>query len=337
MAVVFCDGFDHYQTADILKKWNATASSPTIESSGRNGGRCLQLNRDDSETVSKTIPAAATYYFGWAFKIGAHTAGSNEMIMEFRDAGTVQCTLAITQGGLLQAYRDREFSGTLLATGSTPLSLSAWYYIEVKLTIHNSSGVFDVRINETPEISFSGDTQTTGNATMDDIKLYSTSSTAATLYDDLYINDSGYYGDIKIETLRCNGAGGSAQWSRYPDGGEANWQNVDEEYVIDDDSTYNSHDTATEKDLYTMTNLDTTSGTVQAVAVHACCRKDDGGSRSIATILEQGTTETDGSTKSIGDSYLYYTDYYDENPDGGGEPWTIADVNDIEAGIKLIS
>ena len=85
-----------------------------------------------------------------------------------------------------------------------------------------------------------------------------------------------------------------------------------------------------------MASLATVTGTIKALAAHVCARKDDAGSRSIATIVKEGATETDGTTNSLSDNYLYFTDYYDTNPDTASA-WTITEVNGMEAGIKLIS
>lgn len=85
------------------------------------------------------------------------------------------------------------------------LAAGSWNFIEVKLTIADSGGSFEVRINESVWVTFTGDTkQSSTLATANRIILYSRSSDCG--IDDLYICDgtgsvnNTYLGDARVDT-----------------------------------------------------------------------------------------------------------------------------------------
>ena len=71
MALIFCDGFDHYATAQLDEKWGFTSGSPTISSSAGRNGDGLLIN--STEYVRKDFTsltgAGTTWIFGFNFRI----------------------------------------------------------------------------------------------------------------------------------------------------------------------------------------------------------------------------------------------------------------------------
>src|SRR4029077_1029352 len=110
-------------------------------------------------------------------------------------------------------------NGTTLATGATSLLNSTWYYIEWKLTVDNTAGVSEVRINGDVEINFSGDTQATVLSSIRQFQFegeYDVFSDTGSVFsiDDIYVVDTtgsapnnSFLGDVRVECLFPSGNG----------------------------------------------------------------------------------------------------------------------------------
>jgi|SRR3990167_662169 len=334
MTLLFVDSFDHYASAELELKWTAKGSATTVidGSNGRNSTAGLNAG-STAGSVRKTLPggAKATLIAGVGFKPNAFTA--IRQVLGFMDGASVQCDVRVTTSGTLTITRN----GTVLATGTTVLSLGVYYYIELKATIHDSTGSAVLRINSVQELSVSGvDTKNTANASADGVQL---GGNGQMYFDDLYVcDDNGsvnndFLGDIRVEAILPSGAGNSAQWT--PSAG-ANYENVDET-PPDEDTTYNSSLTPTNLDLFAMANLVSTSGSIKGIQTLRYTRKDDAGARIIRRAIRTGATNYFGSNESISlQTYAYFHEIVENNPNTTN-PWTISEVNAIEAGYELVS
>jgi hypothetical protein len=134
---------------------------------------------------------------------------------------------------------------TLLASSTNALATGSWNFVEVKLTIADSGGVFEVRVNESVWVTFTGDTKQSSSQTTANRILFSSRSTDCG-FDDLYICDgtgsvnNTYLGDVRIDTVRPTGAGNYTEFGHQ--GSSNNWDNVDDT-TIDSDSSYNYSNT----------------------------------------------------------------------------------------------
>ena len=70
MALLFCDSFDHYATAQLAMKW-FSATDFTIGAYGRNGTNGLRSTHNDSYAYKNLAAGIATIYAGFAFKTSA--------------------------------------------------------------------------------------------------------------------------------------------------------------------------------------------------------------------------------------------------------------------------
>src|SRR5215831_15238224 len=182
MALEFMDGFDHYtSTASFRMKWDATSSYGNA--TGRFGGLCLAVDRF---TAIVTLTQQATRTVGFAFRTDWATL-TGDTICGFQDAGNPQCDLRLdaTGAGLFVVTRN----GTVLATSSTALSPSTWYYLEFQVTI-GSSAPYVVRLNGSNIISGTGNTQNTSNASANQLILGQVSQGK---WDDLYMENSATF------------------------------------------------------------------------------------------------------------------------------------------------
>lgn len=303
---------------------SASGSITVVAGGGRNGGNCLRF-ADDGAAVAIPVPAAATGYVGAAIKLSSLTGAVS--LVEFLDTTVTHVRVLITPAGEIRLDR-----------GTTQVAISAagvigsgqFYYLEVKVTIADAGGVIEVLKNGGSVVSFSGDTRNAGNATFNTIRIRGAIPTQNTDWADLYYNQVGYWGDIRVELRKPTAEGNSAVWT--PSAGTDNSANVDES-TANDDTDYNSSGTPGDKDTFVMEDLVSTSGTVQAVQEVVRVRKDDAGARSIVTVARLSATEVDSAVVTVNTTYGYARDARTTKPGGG--TWTISDVNSSEHGYKV--
>lgn len=338
MALLFCDSFDHYTTlAQALTKWTTSAGSPTINAASRFGAGALRVS--SAQNLQRTVASSAgPYIWGFAFYYTSAPV-ADTVIFTTLESTTVHADLRLTPTGTLRATRN----GTSLGLGTAVLSQLTWYYIEVKITINNTTGVFAVKLNGVSELNLtSQDTQNGGTGVIDNYRLgYNGSGQASdpAFYDDHVMLDTtgsapnnDFIGDVRVEALLPNGNGNSSQWVGQDADSTDNYLNVDEASP-DDNTTYNESGTVSNKDTYAYSNLTPGSGTVYGVQIVPYARKTDSGSRSIVSVARLSATEVDSSNKALTTTYLYLPDMRETKPGGGA--WSVSDVNSAEFGAKV--
>jgi len=332
MALEFCDGFGHSTLAD---KWTYIQNGSIATSNPRYTNGSHAYSTSTYPILRKSgLTASPTYWMGMACRWSG--AGATACFA-FWDGENIQVMGVIDSNGILNFYRGP--MNTLLAATAT-LQNGAWTYIEVKVSIHASTGVLEVRQNGTTVYSSSslntkaygdninaiGPWTTTGNPSGSNslavADLYACSNTGS------YNKD--FLGDVRVQAILPSGAGNTTQMT--PSAG-SNYACVDEASP-NGDTDYVSETTAGEKDTYVFGNLTPTSGTVKGVQVLIDARKDDAGSRSIAPVYRPVSTDYDGTAVSIGDSYAYYREITEVSP-ATSAAWTIAEINGAEFGVTL--
>lgn len=343
MTLLFVDGFDHYATADISKKWTSVGAGAAIElSNGRRGGGCLNFaSIASTQFITKTLSQSASWVIGLAFQYYGTFTGSAGRIVSILDAGTSQCELWVNSDGTLSVMRN----GTAVTNGTSviSLSISTYYYLEFKVTIADSisAGSCKVRVNGADVITVATgqDLKNTANAYANQIRLGPTSSAAGTPFraDDFYVCDQSgstnndFLGDARIDTLYPTSDGNYSQFA--PSTGTDHFALVDE--ATPNTTDYNDGSTVGNYDSYGLGNLAAlVSQSVYAVQVNAAVLKDDAGAKSAATMVRSGTTDADGTSAALGTSLSYVSQVFETNPDGS-VAWTETSVNAMEAGIKV--
>lgn len=355
MALRFADSFDHYQQADITMKWTAAGAIGGTGVQVVTGGRynnCLKLIHATSANaaLSKTLDAQATWIVGFAFQwtLEGAPSSSAQGFVRFVDVSTVQVRLDLNADGTISVVNG---DGTTLATSTSALSETTWYYVEFKATIGNS-GTYQVKVNEVDWIvSATGDTQNSSNSTANVIRLYGEymGGVGYHYYDDVYICDSSgttnndFLGDVRVEAIFADAdSATNADWTC--SAGSDHYALVDESATDfpDDDTTYVSDDTAGHKDTYGFPPLSYSDADILGVQLNVCARKDDAGARSICGVVRSGGSDTDGDTISLGNSYTYIVGTDNCLPIWETDPatavaWTLSGVEDAEFGVKLVT
>jgi hypothetical protein len=342
MALLFIDGFDHYNVAG-QKGWSV-AGGAGITSGGRTGQSLYtqgnwQGGYDGS--AQKAFPARGEVVVGMAIKLG-HGAGALPWRIEMREGGTAH--LSIQMDGASRLEFRRGVGGTVMGTTTSPLVNGSYVHLAFRLKVHDTTGTLIVKVNDATEISLSGiDTRNGGAAgLLDSIVFISGQITFEGAwnmqYDDLYICDvvgtlnADFRGDAKVETIYPNGNGNASQFVGSDGNSTDNYLLVDEA-LPNSDTDYVDGQSVGHKDTYAMGNLVTSTGFVQGVQPCPFWKKSDAGARAACTVARLSGTEVDSSPTTLSTSYAYSPDIREERPGGGA--WTFADVNAAEFGAKV--
>lgn len=336
MAMRFADpGGQYYATADITKVWSTNSGMTVSATAARLGTNGLLGN--SGAVVSKVLDNQATWVVGFAVRAINFPGGSAVRLCQLTDVTTEQCGLYLDSIGRLSV----RVAGTDLAVATTALSTDVWYYIEFKATINGTTGSYEVRVNgQGVGLSGSGvDTQVTANAYANVVVLFC--PTTSYHFTDIVIMDSSgsvnnnFLGDVRVEPTFPNGNGNSSQWDGSDGNSTDNYLLVDEA-TPNGDTDYITTATVNDVDTYGYGNVTPTTGSVYAVIPAPYARKDDAGTRSIATVVRHSGTDYIGTTQPLSTSYQYLPQIYETNP-GTSAAWTIAEVNAAEFGAKLVA
>jgi len=328
MALLFVDGFDHYATADITKKWNSTSGATIDPTGGRRGGGAFKSLAAGAAT--KAIPPSPTVVIGWAWKVG-DLGGT---LLTLYNAGQVHDRLMVLGTGQMQAQLA---DGMVHATSTNSVAAGNWYYMEFKIFIHDTAGTIELRVNGAPWFALTGrDTRyATYGAAVDGFMI--TGGNGIAWVDDLYVLDTtgtsnnDFLGDQRVDTLYPTADGTYSQFT--PSTGTTHYTLVDE--TAPNTTDYVDGTAAGQRDSYQFSDL--TALAVQNIAgvqVNAAILKDDAGARSVCTFARSSTTDGDGASVALSTSQLYVSQVYPTNPNGGAA-WSESAVNAAEFGVKV--
>ncbi|AQV94744.1 hypothetical protein BJN34_12725 [Cupriavidus necator] len=335
MSLIFMDGFDHYATADITKKWTSLAGASINASGGRRGGGAMSVS-GSGNYVQKTFPAAAGWVVGAALSANILSSAT---IFALLDAGTIQCDLRLNVDGTLSVTRN----GTAVTGGTSTLALSAgtFYYIEWKVTIADSIGANSckVRVNGVDWITVATgqDLKSTANATANQVRLGISASTLTLLYDDHYVNDQNgsvnndFLGDVRVDALYPTSDGANQAWT--PSTAGAHWSLVDE--TAPNTTDYVESGTAAQKDTYGMGDISHTPVSIFGTQVNIAALKDDAGARSLKPVTRSGGTDYSGTAQALATTQAYYSEVRETDP-ATSAAWTKTGFNAAEFGVECV-
>lgn len=333
MALRFVDGFDHYSLpSQLTMKYQTLSLSDATFMTGRRAGSQALLFRG-SEWIALTLDNQNTWIVGMAVYFVGN--GTDALVRFYDSAGDPQASVVVQTNGTIRLYRGT--TNTTLATSDLALNLNTWYYLEAKINIADSGGLFEVRVNEAVWVTYSGDTKQTSVTGANRVILYGRPADNA--IDDLYICDgtggsnNDYLGDCRVDTIYPNGAGTYSDFT--PQGSGTNWENVDESQ-LDENSSYNYSNTVGHKDSFAFTNLPAITGSIFGVQACIGARKDDAGARVVRPLARIDSTDYEGGDLYLSGSFLFFRQLWQQNPDTTAA-WVQADIDDAEFGYKIQS
>jgi hypothetical protein len=344
MAILFADGFDHYQIGILAAKGYSvisTTGTPAMVA-GRLGQQALRMTQN---TTARTVyshglaAAAATCVIGSAYRTDSITVTKDVLTLSVAGANTLR--LGINTSGLLIV---RNSAGTVLATGTTILSTSTWHYVEMRGFVNGASGEVQVWLNGAVEIATT--TVSIGSTNFDTFILGPNVNTSINNcdYDDLYVLDTSgsantaALGDVRVESLYPTADGVNTQWT--PNSGSPHFSRVNEAATTfpDGDTSYVSDSTSGHVDEYDFGAVAVAAGTPFAVLTNIYARKDDAGTRQIADVIRQSGVDNAGASKGVPVSYTYVQTVHDKDP--AGAAWTLSTIpgggSGVQVGVKDI-
>lgn len=352
MTLRFIDGFDHYTPATVSRKWTVANTTSMTNITGVNtrfsSGQAVQFAAISS-AFGKVLDAKGVWIIGFAMKIVSINSSSAVTFLQIDDGTTAQLNFGLVQSDRSMTIRRGGTAGTIIGTAPV-LPNNTWFYLEIKVVIHPTAGSVVVRVNGVVTSTISGvNTSATGSSVAsgisfgDTILIGATSQCTNTFQmDDMYICDGSgttnndFLGDMRVETLYPSGIGTASQW--VPHGAGINFNCVSG-VVPDDDTTYVETTTPGNTDTYQLDDLSGSPAHIYGVQANLLIRKTDAGSRFISEAYRIGSTvyiPAVGSGLSVYDGYAYGVDIQEINPLTATQ-WATADINQLEAGIQLVS
>lgn len=334
MSLVFCDSFDHYDTAGLSAKYFVAPAGATISSLvPRTGIQCLVISGAFGPLIA--VDQLSSMVFGTALRPDALDLNFNGDFVRFQDGGTSQIRVAISPSGAIVILRGNDPFPTTLATSAPGLVPTATYsYLEVAVTISNAGGSVEVRLNGASVLSFSGDTQETANSYATFVQLMSLGG-AFWRHDDVYLLDAlvapnqTFLGAISVYACMPNADDSPLQWT--PSAGLTHFNLVDEVPQSTADFVESSTPGQIDQYLYD-TSAITPPVTVFAVQHSMFAGLDGPGSHNLASNID-GTT-TGPVDQALTTSAVFVKTPYDQL---NGVDWQLADFATTSFGPELTS
>lgn len=341
MSLIFLDSFDHYSSSQNSRKW--TIASSNAHPSGRtNNG----LTVNGASGVTKTFDAEyATVTVGAAYK----TTNFSNPIFSISNTGRSNTpSVSISHVGDGRLYIN---SGTLGGTilGTFVMNTLEWYYMELQAAVEvngtttNPQTTYQVRVNN--EIIGTGVTTHTGvysgtgagNLNYANVSLSGPGGGHSATYDDLYVTDTEFLGDIRIYVIRPNGDHATTDWTQGGISTGTDDYNFINDTNPDDDTSYLLSTASGQTEFTEMEDIAAFTGSVAAAQALWCMKKSDAGAGIFQGLLLDGTGTGGTSTASIWypsyASYLYFHKGYTTSP-FTGIAWTTGEINAIKQGEK---
>lgn len=316
-------------------KWAGLLAHTT--DAGYSGGYGIRTN-GIGETYS-FLANKQTVIVGMRYRA---VTGIDDAILRFIENLNYQVTIGTTASGAIRAWRGSEAGtviGTSVATGI--IATGTWYFIEAKVTISDTVGVIEVRVDGVTVLTLSGiDTKNSSAAYTTGVVITGQNGVNTADFNSFYYcDDSGtlnnsFLGVGEALLRLVNGAGSLAQWT--PSAG-SNYQNVDDSgSTHDSDTTYNETSTAGNEDEFAVADIPVTGGSVAGVKQTTVMRKTDGGVRQAAPVINLGGGRSQRSTKTLTTPYVFYQEVFETDP-VDASTLTEAKVNAVKIGYNLIA
>lgn len=329
MALLWMEGFDQYPIGTLPgARWD-TMVAPSV-AAGVRSSKMLQLT---SGLYADSVIAdnAGTLIIGFAVNINTSTTG--RYFASIHDLnGILHLTLMTNASG----FEVQNSGGTMLV--SVTASKLTWIYVELKITIHDTSGSVECRVNGSAAGSASGvDTRNnTGQSGASRLRLgWSGTATGYNFqFDDLYVIDTtgsvntDFLGDCSVSILWPNGDS-SVDMSR--SGGATNAVNV--AAIGDGDTSYVYTSTSGDQDMYDMTDT-SSSALIYGIAVSGQVRAGDTGLRGYRLHLATGGNAW--SADRIASSTYRHGIALISEATSGTTKWSASSISAAKIGVEAL-
>jgi hypothetical protein len=307
------------------------AESAMFVQAGRTGGYSINLVNPNCFFQTVALTTDNTLIVGCGI-YKSHMGALSQAIITLYDGTTAGMNIRILTDGTLEIRRGT----TQLEVTSNAISLATWYYLEFKVVCHDTTGSYDVHINETEWASDTNVNTKAGSNNYHDKVMFKGNDYASHFYvDDIYVcdstgsNNNAILGNVKVLAIRPDQAGDDTDWT--PSAG-ANYAAVDEE-VLDEDSTYVETSSSGDQDLYNFENV-TAVGAIKGIQIITEMRVTDAQSYDLNSVIKSGATEDEGLPETVSSlTYVTHVRVAEEDPNTS-DLWQAANINSCQFGIK---
>jgi hypothetical protein len=311
----------------------------------RTGSYNLRLTGGGLSTIrhSHIFSANENTIFGRvAIYLHTHNYDGDSDLLTFYDQdGACQMSLSFDVATYTFQLK-RGGTGTPIAYGYLVIQPDRYYVLEWKYTVDNSVGEFTTKINSVTDLTFSGDTQATANASVRSFQIrpYQTLVNYTLLdVDDVAINnDEGaeqntWIGLGGIFLLKPNAEGDVQEWT--PSAGTVHWSLVDD---VPANTTDFVQAGSAALELFNLEACPDYVGAIDVVQVVYQSAVITSGSQELVDVVRQGTVDYEGGTVtevSLTDTYVLHGGvFYYSQPSGAGA-WDLTALNALQAGIEI--
>jgi hypothetical protein len=351
MALLFIDGFDHYDPQALdsfgdpwLARGKAAYLSPqaTRVQGRRPSSYALRLPAGPGGGYVKNLPSTRTaLIIGAAVRVVPfNNTDELPVLMGVRDtAQNLWHGVAIGNDGRLVAAQGYGSGGYFpMARSVATAAARGWHYVELRVVQSTMSGVIEVRLNGVLVITL------TGISTLSDGHALVTAFLGAVPgreagvtidVDDFYIADAlgsvnnTFLGDVRVDVLQAQAQGTQAQWSVSPSGLPA-WQAVSD----GDDATAITAATVGMRHSFDMAALPAmASPAVHGAQVTMLARKTDAGNGRVRGLAISGAQSAVSNDIVLEEQLAWHTAMFELNPNGAVQ-WTEGTLNAAEFGVE---
>jgi hypothetical protein len=353
MALLFIDGFDHYDPQALdpfgdpwLARGKAAYLSPqaTRIQGRRPSSYALRLPAGAGGGYVKNLEAGRTSLIvGAALRVAPfENTGEEPVLLGVRDASAqVAHLVRIGEDGRLKLYR-RTGSGTSgwdqwISTSVTTAAVRGWHYVELQVVQGTSNGTLTVRLNGVLAITLSAQNTTQGGGPLLTAFVGAVPGQPCPVtvdVDDLYLADTSgtinntFLGDVRVDALQAQANGAQNQWT--VEGAASAWEAVSD----GDEATAIRAATAGLRQTFDVEALPAmTTPAIHGVQVTLLARKTDAGTGRVRALVASGAQMAVSSDINLQEQLAWHTALFERNPNGNVQ-WTEGAFNAAEFGLE---
>ena len=345
MAVIAIEGFDYYPSITgslgLYNRWktiNSLTSQATLVPGRFPDGQAMQLGNANGQSVLN-FPNVSNTTVGFAINYTSLYPGKVKLLSFFKMDDTYREQFSIYYDPGTSSFEFRT-GGSGIIGNSDPVTINTgtWYYFEIELGIHASSGQIKFFVDGLQRASFT-------NVNTEYYTAYpGANALGFNCYqnfkydiDDLYVtNTLGVLGPTRVimtypdsDTVQkdfSNSVGNGTNFSKI------NSLRADLNDFIRSDATG-------AKDIYGMSDLPYNPVKIHAIQPVIGARKDKMNPRTLQLVLQSGSNTSNGGEINLVESTTDFTLHFDtirEADPNTNQTWTTQGVNDLKIGPEII-
>ena len=347
MSLLFVDSFDHYATADLIKKYDL-ASGVTIETiTPRNGLQYVKFATSSGNLI-KMFPSNTTWIMGIGIRTLGTMGGSQDHdIFEIADetedsVNDTQISFQYNFDKKFRVVRGNEIVGTQLAISDSTFNIDdGWHFVEFQCVINNTTGSFSAQFDGVTIAGLTKTGQDTRNGANDlantiFLRPVVAGSITDCLYDDYYIANGStpgiiaMLGDMKVDALFPKADGNYEEFTNSSGTNAFALVNIN---PPDNDTSHVESNVANEKNSFDMD--DAGNFVIHGVQHVLDVRKTASNVRKIKHLTRIAGTDHKGDLIRMGESFNMKTKVWETNPQTGSQ-WIHSGLNGAEFGMEVI-